>query len=239
MMKPWAAQWQHVFKLDPNRVLSDLALEMICRSGTDAIVIGGTDGVTYDNTRELLDRVKKYPVTCVQEVSSIDSVVPGFDGYLIPTVMNTDQSRFIQGFHFEAVKEFGSLIPWNRLLLLGYVILNPDAKVSRVTKAKADLDKSDCIAYARLAEHLFEYPVLYVEYSGKFGDVEKVKAMKKELKNTHLFYGGGIANEEQAKTMAKVADTVVVGNLVYRHASQAVKTVGWVKEAKAGLVRKG
>lgn len=239
MIKPWAAKWQHVFKLDPNRVLSDLALELICRSGTDAIIIGGTDGVTYQNTRALLERVKKYPIPCVQEISGIDSVVLGFDGYLIPTVLNTDQSRFIHGLHFEAVKTYGSLIPWDQLLLLGYVILNPDAKVSRVTKAKADLEKSDCIAYARLIEHLFEFPVLYVEYSGRFGDPEKVAAMKKELTHTRLFYGGGISNEEQTKTMAKIADTVVVGNLVYRHVAQAVKTVGWVKEAKASLGKKG
>jgi putative glycerol-1-phosphate prenyltransferase len=101
------------------------------------------------------------------------------------------------------------------------------------------LDKSDCIAYARLAERLFEYPALYVEYSGQYGDPEKVAAMKKELMHTHLFYGGGISNEEQTKTMAKIADTVVVGNLLYRHVAQAVKTAGWVKEAKATQGKKG
>lgn len=239
MIKPWAAHWQHVFKLDPNRDLSDEALEGICQSGTDAIIIGGTDGVTYQNTRDLLERVKKYSVFCVQEISGIDSVVPGFDAYLIPTVLNTSQSKFIHGLHFNAVKQYGSLIPWNRLLLLGYVILNPDAKVSRVTQAHTDLDQSDCIAYARLVEHLFEFPVLYVEYSGRFGDPEKVAAIKRELTRTHLFYGGGIQNEQQAKMMAQIADTVVVGNLVYEQVAQAVQTVKWVKEAKASMEKKG
>ena len=39
-------EWSHVFKLDPNKEISDDALEKVCESGTDAIVIGGSDGVT-------------------------------------------------------------------------------------------------------------------------------------------------------------------------------------------------
>ena len=39
-------EWRHVFKLDPNKELSDERLEKICESGTDAIIVGGTDGIT-------------------------------------------------------------------------------------------------------------------------------------------------------------------------------------------------
>ena len=40
---------------------------------------------------------------------------------------------------------------------------------------------------------------LYVEYSGTFGEEKKVRAIRRKLKQTRLFYGGGITNEEQAK----------------------------------------
>ena len=34
--------WKHVFKLDPNKDISDEHLEQVCESGTDAIIVGGT-----------------------------------------------------------------------------------------------------------------------------------------------------------------------------------------------------
>lgn len=33
-------EWKHVFKLDPNKEISDEALEKVCESGTDAIMVG-------------------------------------------------------------------------------------------------------------------------------------------------------------------------------------------------------
>ena len=76
--------WRHVFKLDPNRPLSDAALECICTSKTDAIIIGGTDGITYENTHLLWQRVKSYEIPCVQEISTFSAILLGCEGYLIP-----------------------------------------------------------------------------------------------------------------------------------------------------------
>ena len=46
-------EWRHVFKLDPNKGISDEKLEKICESGTDAVMVGGTDGVTLENVLDL------------------------------------------------------------------------------------------------------------------------------------------------------------------------------------------
>ena len=45
--------WQHVFKLDPAKEISD-DLDALCMSDTDAIMIGGTDNVTEDNVIHLM-----------------------------------------------------------------------------------------------------------------------------------------------------------------------------------------
>lgn len=225
-------KWRHIFKLDPNRVLSDLALRHLCLSDTDAIVIGGTDGITYENTSNLLNRVKKYKKYCVQEISRIDAIVPGFDGYLIPAVLNTKETKWFLGAHIEALKKYGDFVPWNQVLLEAYVSLNPDAKVSRLTKAITDLERSDLIAYLRLVDRLFRCPIFYMEYSGTYGDVEKVKAISEEITSARLFYGGGLVQPKQVKEMACWADTIVVGNLVYMNVERAVQTVRWVKETK-------
>lgn len=222
-------RWRHVFKLDPNRILSDLALKHVCLSGTDAIIIGGTDGVTFENTNDLLERVQEYEIKCVQEVSNMDAIVPGMDGYLIPTVLNTEQAQWIMGAHHEAVKLYGDFIPWDRVVLEGYLTLNPQAKVSRVTQANTDLDVEDCIAYGRMTDRMYRIPIFYIEYSGCFGDVNIVRAVKKALQSARLFYGGGLTNETQVRQMAAFADTVVVGNLIYYNVERAVQTVVWTK----------
>ncbi|MCS1351996.1 heptaprenylglyceryl phosphate synthase [Mechercharimyces sp. CAU 1602] len=234
MLSERIKRWRHVFKLDPNRRLSDKALEWICQSGTDAIIVGGTDGVTYENTNQLLDRLRNYSVECIQEISTTEAVVLGFDGYLIPMVLNTDNPYWIKGAHFEVMKKVGQWIPWDLLAVEGYIILNPDSKVAKLTESHTEVDDPSMIAYGRMTEKLFHLPICYVEYSGMYGDVSKVEAAKVGLEKTRLFYGGGISNEEQARTMAQHADTVVVGNLVYRNIEQAVETVKWVKKERMG-----
>lgn len=67
-------EWKHVFKLDPNKEISDEALEKVCESGTDAIMVGGTDGITLENVLHLMARVRRYTVPCVMEISSVETV---------------------------------------------------------------------------------------------------------------------------------------------------------------------
>lgn len=222
-------EWRHVFKLDPAKDISDEALEKICESGTDVIVVGGTDGVTLDGVLDLLVRVRRFEVPIALEISAIDSVTPGYDYYFIPTVLNSDDPKWIKNLHHEAIKEYGDIMVWDELVAEGYCILNPNCKVAEVTNAKTDLSIDDVVAYARMAENFFRLPVFYVEYSGTYGDIEVVSAVKNELKNTRLFYGGGITSAQQAAEMAKYADTVVVGNIIYEDLKAALATVKAVK----------
>lgn len=223
-------QWKHVFKLDPDRSLSDDALEKICLSGTDAIMVGGTSGITFDNTVELLGQIRRYALPCVQEISAIDAVVPGFDGYLIPVVMNTRNGDWICGHQQRAIKEYGSIIDWTTVLAEGYVILNSDSTAARVTEADSSLDEQDLIAYARMADKLFQFPILYIEYSGTYGDLSLVAQASSVLEESRLFYGGGITNAARAREASAVADTIVVGNAVYENLAEALETVNAVKE---------
>ncbi|RNA66734.1 heptaprenylglyceryl phosphate synthase [Alteribacter keqinensis] len=222
--------WKHVFKLDPNKEIDDEALEAICESGTDAVIVGGTDGVTEDNTLDLLMRIRRYSVACALEVSNLDAVTPGFDYYLIPSVLNTKNADWMNGRHHEAIKDLGPIMNWDEVLSEAYCILNGDAKVAKLTEAVTSLDEDDVIAYARMTEHLIHMPIFYLEYSGTYGNPEFVKAAKNVLKTTKLFYGGGITNKAQAAEMAEHADTVVVGNVIYTDLKQALKTVDAVKK---------
>ena len=218
-------KWRHVFKLDPNKYISDNDLERICESGTDAIIVGGTDGITLEKVLDLMARVRRYTVPCALEVSTIDSITPGFDFYFIPTVLNSEETKGMTGLHHEAVKEYGEIMNWEEIFVQGYCILNEDCKVAKLTNAKTHLTNEDVVAYAMMAEKMFHLPIFYLEYSGEYGDPELVSAVKKTLKTTTLFYGGGIATPEQAKEMAARADVIVVGNIIYTNIEAALKTV--------------
>ena len=222
-------EWRHVFKLDPNKEISEENLERICESDTDAIIIGGTDGVTLEGVLDLMARVRRYSVPCVLEVSSMESVTPGFDLYFIPTVLNSRDPKWIVGLHQQAVKEFGHVMNWDEVHVEGYCILNSDCKAAKATDAITELELDDVVAYATMAEKMFSLPIFYLEYSGTYGDPEVVKHVKQELEKTTIFYGGGITDADKAKEMAQFADVIVVGNIVYDNIEVALQTVKAVK----------
>ncbi|WP_110113608.1 heptaprenylglyceryl phosphate synthase [Bacillus sp. CGMCC 1.16541] len=222
-------EWKHVFKLDPNKEITDEELEQICESGTDAVIVGGSDGVTLDNVLSLLVRIRRYTVPCALEVSTIDSVTPGFDFYFIPTVLNSKSSKWIVELHHEAMKEYGEIMNWDEIFVEGYCILNKECKAASVTEANTELERDDVVAYAQMAEKMFRLPIFYLEYSGTYGDPAVVSDVKDVLEETQLFYGGGIETLEQAREMAEFADTIVVGNALYTNLSEALKTVDAIK----------
>lgn len=218
-------QWKHVFKLDPDRAISDKDLELICESGTHAVMVGGSSGVTFDNTVDLLSRIRQYSLPCVLEISHRDAIVPGFDLYFIPIILNAQDPRWIVGEHHAAVREFGAMMHWDQIIPQGYVILNEQSQAAKVTEAQTKLDDKDVVAYARMAEHLFRFPIVYLEYSGIFGNMETVRQTANVLNKAQLFYGGGIDNLEKALQVSEVVDTIVVGNVIYDNIEQALETV--------------
>ena len=102
-------------------------------------------------------------------------------------------------------------------------MLNPASSVGKVTKAVCDLQPEEVAAYTAVAEHYFHFPIVYIEYSGTFGNLEVVKAAAGAIDNAVLYYGGGINSPEKAAQMGKYADTIVVGNAVYDQGAGVLK----------------
>ena len=223
-------EWKHVFKLDPNKEISDEALEKLCESGTDAILVGGTDGVTLENVLDLMARIRRYTLPCVLEVSNLESITPGFDLYFIPSVLNSRNPDWILGLHKEAIKEYGHMINWEEMHVEGYCIMNPECKAAQLTEANTDLSEDDAASYALMAEKMFNLPIFYLEYSGKYGDPALVRAVKDTLMETKLFYGGGINSVARAEEMSELADCIIVGNYIYEDLAAALKTVDAAKK---------
>lgn len=224
-LKQMIQTWRHLFKLDPDRFLSEEALDAVCTSGTDAVIVGGTQNVTYENTVELLARIRRYELPCVLEVSSSEAVVPGFDLYLLPMVLNAGSRHWLIDAHLDGLKKYGSLIPWDLVVVEGYLVGNPDSAVGRLTESRTALSPEEVQAYARLAEHLLQLPVFYIEFSGKLGSQAWLEASRPILQRSRLFYGGGIRTAEAAARLAQWADTIVVGNVIYDDLQAALSTL--------------
>ncbi|MFD1171102.1 heptaprenylglyceryl phosphate synthase [Oceanobacillus picturae] len=222
-------EWKHIFKLDPAKEISDEHLEMICESGTDAVIVGGTDDITLDGVLDLLARVRRYTIPCILEISSMDAITPGFDYYYIPMVLNSKEKKWMMDIQHQAIKEFVDMMEYSEILFEGYCILNEEAKAFTHTNSYLP-DEEDVIAYAYMAEKVFHLPVFYMEYSGKYGDPELVKKVKQQLDETKLFYGGGIETVQQARDMKENADAIIVGNIIYTDIKKAIKTVKAIKD---------
>jgi len=216
--------WVHVTKLDPDKQLKPGEIEAIAASGTDALMLSGTLNVTKENLAALQKQVKVHDLPLVMEPAGPEAVLlQGIDYVFVPSVMNTTDVQWLVGKHRAWVQQQKGKIPWEYIVPEAYIVLNPDSSVGRVTKSVCDLKAEEVAAYAAVADHYFHFPIIYIEYSGTYGDPAVVKAASEALKNSLLYYGGGINSAEKAAQMSKYADTIVVGNAVYDQGAAVLK----------------
>lgn len=232
MSTPWT-DWEHIVKIDPDKPLVEgETFEDVCKTGTDALEIGGTLDITTEKMQRVVEACSDYDVPLYVEPNNPAVVVndDSIDGLLVPVVMNAGDVAWISGFHKEWAKMDD--IDWARTTTEAYIILNPEASAAKLTEADCDLCVEDVAAYAEVAEQMFGQEIVYIEYSGTFGDPEMVAAAQDALNEGTLFYGGGITDYESANTMAQYADTIVVGNLLHDQGVDAVReTVNGAQDA--------
>src|SRR5208337_3114044 len=194
--------WVHVTKLDPDKQLRPGDIDAIATSGTDALMLSGTLNVTKENLLALRKQIAKYDLPVVMEPAGPEAVlVEGIEYVFVPSVLNTTDVQWIVGKHRFWVQQQDGRIPWDLVIPEAYIVLNPASAVGRVTKAVCDLKPVEVAAYTSVADRYFHFPVVYIEYSGTYGDPAVVKAA----------------------AMGKYADTIVVGNAVYDQGVSVLK----------------
>ena len=221
MQPPWRS-WVHVTKLDPDRPLSAELVEGVATSGTDAIILSGTLNVTQENLGRLLSLVKDHGLPLVVEPAGPEAVrFEGIDLLFVPSVLNSRDTRWIVGKHHDWVMR--QRVQWEKVVPEAYIVLNPDSAVGKVTRADCGAGPREAAAYATCADRFFRFPIVYIEYSGMYGDPAVVKAVSEAIHDAVLYYGGGIDSGKKAAEMARYADTIVVGNAVYERGIAALR----------------
>ena len=184
-------------------------------------MLSGTLNITRENMQDLRDQVKEYGLPLVIEPAGPEvAVADEIDLLYIASVMNTKKSEWIVGKHKEWALH--NTIQWQKVIQEAYIVLNPDSSVAKVTGADCTINAKEVAAYAEIADHYFQFPVVYIEYSGTYGDPLVVKAAAEAIENAVLYYGGGIDCGEKAAEMGQYADTIVVGNAVYDRGVQTL-----------------
>lgn len=233
MAAVWA-QWEHVTKVDPDKPLHDGDSYVgIADTGTDALILGGTTNVTEARIQPILNALSstEIPIFVEPTYRPSSSHTDALSGYLLPVVLNADDTMWITGAHHEWVRS--SNLEWDYVHPEAYIVLNPTSSVATYTQADCDLDVDDVVAYAELAEQILGQEIVYLEYSGTLGDPAVVAVTRNTLSSAQLFYGGGIHDYDSAYEMANVADTVVVGDVLHEAGIETVEeTVRGTRDAK-------
>jgi len=221
--KPWK-NWNHITKLDPDKHVSQNDLKTIVESGTDAIMISGTQNITSKNTAQLISLLKDYEIPKLLEPATPEAVMyEDIDYIFVPLVINAGDLKWVVGKHVEWIRTH--TIQWDRVIPEAYIVLNPESAVAKLTKSMTDLTPDEVIAYAQYAEKYLRLPIIYIEYSGTYGDPGMVKELSESLTEASLFYGGGIDSKEKAAEMKRYADIIIVGNVVYTDMDKFIETI--------------
>lgn len=214
--------WRAAVKLDPARPLDPARLAIVAQARPDAIIVGGTQDIQAPAVTALLEQLqplRRCGVALAYEPSEPVLVDAGLlDWLLVPVVLNAADVEWLVGRHARTVQAFAHLVDlldWSRIVSEAYIVQNPTSAVARRTGA-LPLGPAEAAALALVAERLWSFPIVYLEWSGRYGDAGLVRQVAARLERARLFYGGGITAPEQALAMRSAgAATIVVGNLVY------------------------
>lgn len=222
MMHTRWKNWIHVTKLDPDKMLPAGAIAEIASSGTDALMLSGTLNVTAENMAALVKEAKASGLPLIVEPAGPEAVLwDGVDLVFVPSVLNSSDVQWIVGKHRSWIQR--QKVQWEKVVPEAYIVLNPDSSVGKVTRAACTLTGKEVASFAALADHYFHFPIVYIEYSGMYGNPAIVKEAAEAVESALIYYGGGINSADRAAEMARYADTIVVGNAVYEQGIGTLK----------------
>ena len=209
----------HMTLLDPDKQSAEEAAKLAAeavRAGTDAIMVGGSTGVTQDKVDGTVLAIKeaaKVPVILFP--ASAANLSPHADALYFMSLLNSRNPRMIIGEQRLAapiVRAWGlETIP------MAYLVVEPGMRAGEVGDAELLSRKNPFIAvqYA-LAAQMLGMKLVYLEAgSGAPEPVpEKLIRAVREVVYILLVVGGGIRTPEAAAAVARAgADVVVTGTI--------------------------
>ncbi len=212
----------HMALLDPDKQSAEEAAKMALKckeAGTDAIMIGGSTGITNENLDETAIAIKKATgLPVIYFPAGPHALSKECDAIYYMSMVNSSDLNMVIGSQVFAsliIKKMGV-----EPLSMGYIIIEPGMKVGEVGKAnliKRD-DLKSAMSYALACEYM-GMNFVYLE-AGSGADLPVSPEMIRAVKDTisvPLIIGGGIRTPEAAKAAREAgADIIVTGTFVER-----------------------
>ncbi|MCL1811362.1 MAG: geranylgeranylglyceryl/heptaprenylglyceryl phosphate synthase [Methanomassiliicoccaceae archaeon] len=212
----------HMALLDPDKqdcLDAGAIAKKMKEAGTDAIMIGGSTGVTSENLGDTAKAIKEASgLPTIHFPGSPQALSKDVDAIFFMSMVNSVDPFWIINAQAGAsvyIKKLGI-----ESISLGYIIVEPGMKVGEVGKAAAigHNDIGRAVGYA-LACEMFGMDLVYLE-AGSGADrpvpPAMISAVKKEI-SIPLIVGGGIRTPEAAEAARLAgANAVVTGTFIER-----------------------
>jgi phosphoglycerol geranylgeranyltransferase len=227
----------HMTLLDPAKQeptkageITRIAYEM----GTDAIMVGGSTGVTQENLDLTVQAIKaNVEVPVIYFPSGAHAISPYSDAIYFMSMLNSRNLKHVMG---EQVMG-APIVKKLRLevLSMGYIIVAPGMKVGEV--GEADVIPRDqpklAVAYALAAQYLGMQYVYLEAGSGAPQPVpEDIVRAVREAIDIPLLVGGGIRDRDSAARIKQAGANVVITGTVVENGNYRTRLESIIRAVK-------
>ncbi|MGQ0797163.1 MAG: geranylgeranylglyceryl/heptaprenylglyceryl phosphate synthase [Methanobacteriota archaeon] len=210
----------HMALLDPDKQTPEEAGRLAkeaANAGTDAVMVGGSTGVTQDLLDATVLAIKgSASVPVVLFPASAGNLSRHADALYFMSLLNSKDARFIVGEQRRAAK---AIRGWGlETIPMAYLVVAPGMRAGEVGRAEPiPRDAPDLAVDYALAAEMFGMRLVYLE-AGSGAPEPVPPAMVRAVRGAirvPLVVGGGIRTAAQAGAIARAgADVVVTGTIV-------------------------
>jgi phosphoglycerol geranylgeranyltransferase len=228
----------HMTLLDPAKQAPEAAAEITrtaCQLGTDAIMVGGSTGVTQANLDDTVKAIKsKVDVPVIYFPSGANAISPYCDAMYFMSMLNSKNLKMVMGEQVAGAPIVRKLKL--ETISMGYIIVAPGMKVGEVGQAEViprDQPKL-AVAYALAAQYLgMDYVYLEAGSGAPQAVPEDMIAAVRSAVSVPLLVGGGIRDAETAARVRKAGASIVVTGTVVENGEYVGRLESIIRAVKS------
>lgn len=226
----------HFTLIDPDKTRPHEAVELVrqmVKYGTDAILVGGSIGVSQVDVDEVIKAIKEHvKIPVIIFPGNVSGISRYADAILFMSLLNSLDPYYIVGAQLLGsviVKKFGlEAIP------TAYIVIGEGGAAGHIGRAYGvPPGKPEIAATYALTASMLGMRFVYFERGSGVQDIvkpETVSLTKKLVNNIFLIVGGGIRSEDKAAKLASAgADAIVTGTIIEEDPEKASRIIKAIK----------